>query len=248
MLRWLVVARHGLGRVRELGSTDCELIGDGALIHQPVNAASSLSYVVAGAWVVWWGVRHARVRSSDAWVFGAALALTSVGSLDFHGPASVAARWLHDASIAIAVLFMVAFNVGVLVEWTRSRVYGVFGALVVVAAAVLAAAPDAAVALTTVGVVALVSSEALVLRNRLRPLRERGRPTRRNAYLVLIVAFALGGIVNALSRTDAPWCDPASAVQGHGLWHALTAIAFAAWAVAALPEPVAERVGEVSQP
>jgi hypothetical protein len=44
-----------------------------------------------------------------------------------------------------------------------------------------------------------------------------------------LAAFGAAVAVNLLTRTDAPLCRPHSLVQGHAAWHALTAVALAAW-------------------
>jgi hypothetical protein len=44
-----------------------------------------------------------------------------------------------------------------------------------------------------------------------------------------LAALAAGAAVNMLGRTGAPLCRPDSLLQGHGLWHVLTAIGAAVW-------------------
>ena len=44
-----------------------------------------------------------------------------------------------------------------------------------------------------------------------------------------VVALALGAAANVLSRTGAPLCRPDSLLQGHALWHVLTAVGAALW-------------------
>jgi hypothetical protein len=46
---------------------------------------------------------------------------------------------------------------------------------------------------------------------------------------VAVVAAAVAVTINLLTRTGAPLCQPDSALQGHAAWHALTAVALAAW-------------------
>jgi hypothetical protein len=75
-----------------LGAGDCERLHDG-LIAQPVNTASALAYVAVGAWLV--GRRQVG--------FGLAVAAAGVGSVDYHGPGSPAARFLHDGSLYLVV-------------------------------------------------------------------------------------------------------------------------------------------------
>jgi hypothetical protein len=75
-----------------LGAGDCERLHDG-LIAQPVNTASALALVAVGAWLA------GRGRAG----FGLAVAAAGVGSVDYHGPGSPAARLLHDGSLYLVV-------------------------------------------------------------------------------------------------------------------------------------------------
>lgn len=43
--------------------------------------------------------------------------------------------------------------------------------------------------------------------------------------------FGAAVAVNLLTRTGAPLCRPHALLQGHAVWHALTAVALAAWFV-----------------
>ena len=86
-----------------LGAGDCERLHDG-LIAQPVNTASALAYVAVGAWLLG---RRQNTRRTRA--FGLAVAAAGVGSVDFHGTGSPAARLLHDASLYL-VVGMVAWH------------------------------------------------------------------------------------------------------------------------------------------
>jgi hypothetical protein len=88
-----------------LGAGDCERLGEG-LIAQPVNTASALAYVAVGAWLVGRGRRSDRPGSV---AFGLAVAAAGVGSVDFHGPGSPAARLLHDGGL-YAVVGLVAWH------------------------------------------------------------------------------------------------------------------------------------------
>ena len=82
-----------------LGAGDCERLHDG-LIAQPVNTVSALAYVAVGAWLAGRGRR----RDQGVMVaFGLAVAAAGVGSVDYHGPGSPAARLLHDGSLYLVV-------------------------------------------------------------------------------------------------------------------------------------------------
>ena len=152
-----------------LGAGDCERLHDG-LIAQPVNSASALAYVALGAWLV--GRRQVG--------FGVAVAAAGVGSVDYHGPGSPAARLLHDAGLYVVV-----------------------------------------------GLVAWREVTRRVRRVRLTP---RGRA----AYRLAVAAGLAGAVCWWAGRTQSPWCDPDSLLQGHAAWHLLGAAALAAWSRAVL--------------
>jgi hypothetical protein len=86
-----------------LGAGDCERLRDG-LIAQPVNTASALALVAVGAWLVGRGLRADSGVSRIG--FGLAVAAAGVGSVDYHGPGSSAARLLHDGTLYVVVGFV----------------------------------------------------------------------------------------------------------------------------------------------
>jgi hypothetical protein len=89
-----------------LGAGDCERLHDG-LIAQPVNTASALAYVAVGAWLVGRGLRAGPGRPLA--VVGLAVVAAGMGSVDYHGPGSPAARLLHDGGL-YAVVGLVAWH------------------------------------------------------------------------------------------------------------------------------------------
>jgi hypothetical protein len=85
-----------------LGGTDCELLRVGELLAQPVNALSSLAYVVAGLWVI----RRRR------WL-GASVVAVGIGSVLYHGPQPPGIRLVHDLTIVGALAGVAA------IAWRR---------------------------------------------------------------------------------------------------------------------------------
>ncbi len=93
-----------------IGETDCEAI-TGGLLAQPVNALSSVAYVLAGLMLV---IRSARSRGANSVTqifFGWALFGVGAGSFAFHGPMPPGARLVHD--LTIATVFVVILTSGV---------------------------------------------------------------------------------------------------------------------------------------
>lgn len=72
-----------------LGASDCEALRDG-LLGQPVNALSSVAYLVAGAYVL---------RRGGPRMPALALAAVGVGSFLYHGPMTPGSGLAHDGSI-----------------------------------------------------------------------------------------------------------------------------------------------------
>jgi hypothetical protein len=108
-----------------LGAGDCERLHDG-LIAQPVNTASALAYVAVGAWLVGRGLRSgAAGRPSQGRpatvAFGVAVAAAGIGSVDYHGPGSPAARLLHDGGLYAVVGLVVWHEVTRRVGRTRAE-------------------------------------------------------------------------------------------------------------------------------
>lgn len=85
--------------VQPFGATDCELIG-GAFLSQPVNALTSLGFVIAG-------LEIARRRPGRR-LFGIAVASIGVGSFLAHGPRWDGSVWLHDVTIAWVLVLVLA--------------------------------------------------------------------------------------------------------------------------------------------
>jgi hypothetical protein len=99
-----------------LGAGDCERLHDG-LIAQPVNTASALALVAVGAWLAGRGLRAGPGLARPATVgFGLIVAAAGVGSVDYHGPGSPAARLLHDGSLYLVI--------GLVAWWEGARWVG----------------------------------------------------------------------------------------------------------------------------
>jgi hypothetical protein len=97
-----------------LGAGDCERLRDG-LIAQPVNTASALAYVAVGAWLAGRGLRAGPGRGPLV-AFGLAVSAAGIGSVDYHGPGSPAARLLHDGSLYLVI--------GLVAWWEGARWVG----------------------------------------------------------------------------------------------------------------------------
>jgi hypothetical protein len=178
---------------------DCERIRDGFL-GQPVNSLTAVVIVAAGVLVF--------QRPRMKWV-GAALALTGIGSVIFHGPMPAWSQWAHDAPLLWLVL--------VVAGWGRSwERWTQWPALLAISAVLIPApwmADPLAISLTGVAVVSRLHAD---------PTWSTYGP------FLLLGAVAL---IGRLGATGGPLCDPDSLWQPHSLWHIGAAAAVTWWAL-----------------
>lgn len=207
------------------GSGDCEARIDG--LGQPVLAATSAAYIVAGIVLLLWARRRTDVHRGEVWLYAAGLVAAGLGSVDYHGPAIGPEPQLHDGGLALALLVAFGIDLRRLGAPARAVVAGLIGVAVALGL-VIAVWPDVSPSLAGVAGLGLVITEVLIYRRHLR------RPS--PPLWWGLAALALGGVIFTLSRTGGPLCDPDSWFQGHGLWHILTAVALACWGVVSLPD------------
>jgi hypothetical protein len=206
------------------GAGDCERLRPG-LIAQPVNSATSLAYLAAGADLL---TRAGRPEepATLARLFGGLLVANGLGGVAFHGPGSRSAKWLHDVALAGTLAFIVLHDAAVLVRIPGRHELEATAVAVVGVGAALAARPGG---VNHVSAVAGGTAAGLELAVALTAVGRRQRHLR-DARLRAAGLLAAATVVGLLSRTGRPLCRPDSLVQGHGLWHVLTAAALRAWA------------------
>lgn len=201
--------------VRHVAASDCEHCRPG-LIAQPVNTASSLAFVAAGAMLLGSGRRRGTSTPAEAAVGWGAVA-AGLGSVAYHGPGTGFGRYLHDASL-IGLLGAMAVADAGLVSGRRPPA-AVIAA--VPAVALVAARPSTSMAAQLVfGLGAATAEGARFLAA---PASGAARWRRRFEGAVA----GAGVAAHLLGRSGGPWCDPVSRIQPHALWHG--AMATAVW-------------------
>jgi hypothetical protein len=214
------------------GAGDCEALHQGA-IAQPVNAATSLAYLAAGIDLL---VRAVRARdrpaeSAVADVFAVVLVANGIGGVAFHGPGNRSAKWLHDVALTGTLSFVILHDVALLVRIPGRHALAAFAATVAGLGALLAYRPGHTNAASAVAGGTATVLELVVAATAGSAGRQHHVAARRRAATLLAGA----SVVNLLSRTGGPLCRPGSLIQGHGIWHVLTAAALRAWARPLIP-------------
>lgn len=199
----------------------CEAVrADG--LAQPVNAITSLAYVALGLWALLGGIDALRVGLNArglARAVGVVLVALGVGSFVYHGTLTLVGQVLDvQGMYLLGMLIMVGalMRRGVLGSRAAPWVY-------LAACAGLAAAqvvvPDsrrvlfAAVLLPGIVLEALPGTTGV-------DVRSAATLPYRVGVVTLVVAY-----VTWLLDNSGLVCWPTSVVQGHGVWHILTAVA-----------------------
>lgn len=187
------------------GTCDCETVGvDG--IRQPVNALSSLGFLVAGTLVL------VQTTRSHLRLFGAALLTAGIASFVSHAAVRDWSHTLDSLGVKAVVLFLVIYPL----TRTRMVIAPYTAGLLLIWAAELswpATARPLLILLTTAAIVINLSS----------PASRASRSIRLG--MVGLVAAALAWW---LGRSASFLCEPDSLWQPHALWHLLAAGALAA--------------------
>lgn len=213
-----------------LGDCYCEAIQPGR-VAQPANSWSNAGFVLAGLAVL----AHLRRRgpalmAADPYyprLYGALGVFLGVGSFAFHGTMRAWGGAADLVSMYAYVAFMVAYDLARIGEWRRPRFSTVFAALTAVPSlALVVVRPEYGKWLFAALVGAALVIEVAVSVPALRPWAPRPiDPARRPWFWAGLASFAAANAVWNVSHTGGPWCEPASLLQGHALWHLLSALA-----------------------
>lgn len=211
-----------------MGGSDCEHIGRG-LLAQPAGTLSSLAYVLAGVLLLWRALAGRSGGRTAPAVYAITVIGVGIGSAAFHGPMPAWGRFVHDFAIAGVLAFVIGYDVALVRGAPVSTGLTLFGGLAGACALVLALSPDAGNVLDAVLVAAAIAAEIGASRSAAGRAAPDGR-----LWILIIGVVAIGALLNALGRTDAPLCEPDSPVQLHALWHVLTAFVLWLYGTAAL--------------
>ena len=211
--------------INAIGESDCENIGAGFLA-QPVNAVSSLAFVLFGVIVVYSAVSESRTERTNRIIVGMLMIATGAGSVLFHGPQGSASHFLHDATIIVTMAAIVTMNIAGLLHWTEQRVWLILGGTGVAVTAVLLVWPSSTNVVAATALVALIAQDVAL---------HRTGSIRTRWWVAAIVAMTIALLFFVAGRTGSPFCDSSSVLQGHALWHILSATALWAYFMATTP-------------
>lgn len=213
----------------------CEAIGPG-IASQPANAWSNAGFTLIGLLVLTdAGTRRGSSRMARdrraAWLYGGVAIFLGIGSFAFHGSMRAWGGYVDVLSMHAFIAFVLAYDLDRVHRWSWGRFVLWFGGLLAGFAALIAVVPpEHGKTLFAAFVVVVLLVETAVSYPRLRPWAPIHLVPRRMPWFWTgLGLFVVANVIWNLSRTAGPWCDPNSLLQGHAVWHLLTATSVGAF-------------------
>ncbi len=208
----------------------CEnFVRPGALIKQPANTWSNLGFVGVGLLLLWRigsdrsspAVRNNPMTTATHFASGyAAVALfLGPGSMFFHGSLTQWGGWIDTFSLILFGSFGLLYALTRIFRWPGT-LFGLLYAVVNAALGIFTWFVDGTGTPIFTGlVVAWVLTELVILWRKPKGL-QRDWPW----LAAALGTFAVALVIWSLSQTDRPLCNPDSLLQGHAIWHLLSAV------------------------
>jgi hypothetical protein len=209
----------------------CEALG-GGLFAQPVNTFSNIYYSLVGLFALFLAGRDraplnlgSSHRTQVGSVLGWVALLLGLGSAAFHGTLSHWGGLLDNVAMNLLVSFVIVHDITRLEGWSRKTFTLLYTAVNALTTAVLLHDDSHSLVLFALLVLAAGLAECMVVCPAWFPWTSHRVVGRRVPYLGgALATFALAWGIWRLSDTGAALCASDSLLQGHALWHLLTAV------------------------
>lgn len=201
----------------------CEAIGSG-FIRQPIATWSNLAFVLAG-WLILEDVLRPTFTRSNlltqrrtyGLVYAAAVILIGLGSWFYHASLTFVGQWFDVMGMYLLGTFMVLYNVARL-RPLSGRAFALSYVLFNIALGLsLIVVPELRRYLFGVLLVTTIALEIALRRGR-NPVSADLR-----YFIAALLIYVLAQIIWTLDLNHIV-CDPTSVLQGHAVWHMLTAL------------------------
>lgn len=193
----------------------CEAPGTGPL-RQPINTWSNLAFVIVGWLIAAHATPDRPLRRSYALILAGACVAIGLGSMLYHASLSFVGQWFDVMSMYLLGTFMVWYAAARL-RPIGDRAFTIgYLFLNVVLGGLLIVWPEARRYLFGALIVVALLLEASIHRTQ--------RPAIQARWLIgALAVYVVAQIIWTLDLNHIV-CDPTSVVQGHAVWHVLTAV------------------------
>ncbi len=200
----------------------CEAIGSG-FIRQPIDTWSNLAFVLVGLLILEDVLRPANTRSNllaqrrtYGVVYAVAVILIGLGSWSYHASLTFVGQWFDVMGMYLLGTFTVLYNIARLRPLSGRAFATGYVAFNIALGLSLIVVPELRRYLFGMLLAMTIALEVVIRRR---------RPTRMHtAYFgAALLIYLLAQIIWTLDLNHIV-CDPVSVLQGHAVWHVLTAV------------------------
>lgn len=225
----VAVVKGWFGPEGGIGDVFCEASRTG-YIKQPANTFSNFGFIFSGLLIAWQlssGRFHQNNNSFSGNIFygtfySCLVVLLGPGSMALHATTAKVGGFFDMLSMYMIAAFVVAYAAQRYFSWKPFQFIAVFA--ITLSVCLWANFQDYEIIFDFFGNLAFAFFITLAvffegLNFYIRKLKL-NKAWGYASLISLLTAFAIW----SLSRTGAPFCDPSSLVQGHGIWHLLCAV------------------------
>jgi hypothetical protein len=213
----------------------CEQVRPG-MIKQRSNTWSNLGFVLVGlimlaslpAVVVGSGRDPMEERTFYAVLYGCVVIFLGPGSMFFHASMKKWGGWIDTLSMTLYTAFLLVYDITGIFNGGKALFLIVFLVLVAGLGVLTWFVPESPLPHFSMGALAFGSMAVLWALLQFFAILGIGGIDRENGPALLLfiagaIVFGVAFLIQQRSGTGKPWCQPESVVQGHAIWHLLTA-------------------------
>lgn len=200
----------------------------GALIKQPANTWGNLGFITIGLITLWRvGVDRvtALIRANPmtsasifAIAYGALVIFLGPSSMFFHASLTYWGNWVDTFGMILYGSFGLLYSLNRVFRWPGYVFPVIYVGLNASLGLYTWLVSGTGTPVFTVLVIAWIINEIIVLW-----FKPNGVQRQWPWFAAALAVFAVALVIWYLSQTSRPWCDPDSLLQGHAIWHLLTA-------------------------
>jgi hypothetical protein len=202
------------------------------MFAQPVNTWTNVGFMFVGLAMLWWiGWERTTHRQAPhrnritngtlfATLYGGFTVFLGPGSMFFHASMRGWAGWFDVMSMNFFLAFVPAYNAVRRFAWPNWAGILIYFSAVVAEGVLNLIDPDHSLIFFAVLGVIAIASQVIVAFS---PIQT--ATSGKVWFWVGVGVFVLAFVIWFLSWTNGPLCDPKSLLQGHGVWHLLSAAA-----------------------
>jgi hypothetical protein len=167
-------------------------------------------------------------RTFYAILYGCVVIFLGPGSMFFHASMKKWGGWIDTLSMILYTAFLLVYDFTGIVNGGKTLFLIVFLVLVVGLGVLTWFVPESPLPHFSMGALAFGSMAVLWALLQFFAILGIGGIDRDNGPAILLfiagaIVFGIAFLIQQRSDTHKPWCQPESIVQGHAIWHLLTA-------------------------